>query len=240
MRKAKRGRKAAVKRTRTKRAARKRKAVSKKRGAAGGKARSSGAGRKRSAKRVMGKTRAKTKARKAAAKSKGIAAGKPRRIPKAAGKKAAAKRQPRTVTMVKRAKKETSVGKAKKATMNSIREALLKRREYLMHNLGRLTAAAAGDEKPVGDRVDDASLDLEADSTYSIAEHEAQELRLIDVALEKIAGGTYGICEECGERIEKPRLKALPYAVLCLKCKQAEEVEHVRTAPTVYGDYEEE
>ena len=217
--------------TRTRTAARKGKAASRKRGTAGGKARGSGAGKKRSAKRAMGKTQVKTKARKAAAKSKGKAAGKPRRIPQAAGKKAAAKRQPRTVTMVKG---------AKKATMNSIREALLKRREYLMHNLGRLTAAAAGDEKPVGDRVDDASLDLEADSTYSIAEHEAQELRLIDVALEKIAGGTYGICEECGERIEKPRLKALPYAVLCLKCKQAEEVEHVRTAPTVYGDYEEE
>jgi len=231
MRKAKRGRKAAVKMTRTRTAARKGKAASRKRGTAGGKARGSGAGKKRSAKRAMGKTQVKTKARKAAAKSKGKAAGKPRRIPQAAGKKAAAKRQPRTVTMVKG---------AKKATMNSIREALLKRREYLMHNLGRLTAAAAGDEKPVGDRVDDASLDLEADSTYSIAEHEAQELRLIDVALEKIAGGTYGICEECGERIEKPRLKALPYAVLCLKCKQAEEVEHVRTAPTVYGDYEEE
>jgi len=231
MRKAKRGRKAAVKMTRTRTAARKGKAASRKRGTAGGKARGSGAGKKRSAKRAMGKTQVKTKARKAAAKSKGKAAGKPRRIPQAAGKKAAAKRQPRTVTMVKG---------AKKATMNSIREALLKRREYLMHNLGRLTAAAAGDEKPVGDRVDDASLDLEADSTYSIAEHEAQELRLIDVALEKIAGGTYGICEECGERIEKPRLKALPYAVLCLKCKQAEEVERVRTAPTVYGDYEEE
>ena len=231
MRKAKRGRKAAVKMTRTRTAARKGKAASRKRGTAGGKARGSGAGKKRSAKRAMGKTQVKTKARKAAAKSKGKAAGKPRRIPQAAGKKAAAKRQPRTVTMVKG---------AKKATMNSIREALLKRREYLMHNLGRLTAAAAGDEKPVGDRVDDASLDLEVDSTYSIAEHEAQELRLIDVALEKIAGGTYGICEECGERIEKPRLKALPYAVLCLKCKQAEEVEHVRTAPTVYGDYEEE
>ena len=35
--------------------------------------------------------------------------------------------------------------------------------------------------------------------------------------------GTYGLCERCGKAIEKPRLKALPYASLCLKDKQAEE-----------------
>jgi DnaK suppressor protein len=45
----------------------------------------------------------------------------------------------------------------------------------------------------------------------------------IDKALAKIDDGTYGLCDRCGKPIEKLRLKALPYANLCIKDKQAEE-----------------
>ena len=45
----------------------------------------------------------------------------------------------------------------------------------------------------------------------------------IDRALERIGQGTYGLCERCGRPIEKARIKALPYATLCIKDKQAEE-----------------
>jgi DnaK suppressor protein len=41
----------------------------------------------------------------------------------------------------------------------------------------------------------------------------------IDRALAKIDGGTYGICEKCGQPLPKARLKALPYAALCVQCK---------------------
>jgi DnaK suppressor protein len=41
----------------------------------------------------------------------------------------------------------------------------------------------------------------------------------IDAAIAKMAKGTYGICEGCGELIGKPRLEALPYARLCIACK---------------------
>ena len=41
----------------------------------------------------------------------------------------------------------------------------------------------------------------------------------IDAALEKIVNGTYGVCERCLQPIPKPRLKALPYARLCVACK---------------------
>jgi DnaK suppressor protein len=45
----------------------------------------------------------------------------------------------------------------------------------------------------------------------------------VDRALERITEGTYGLCERCGKPIEKARIKALPYATLCIKDKQAEE-----------------
>jgi DnaK suppressor protein len=41
----------------------------------------------------------------------------------------------------------------------------------------------------------------------------------IDYALERIVATTYGSCERCFQPIPKPRLRALPYARLCVACK---------------------
>ena len=41
----------------------------------------------------------------------------------------------------------------------------------------------------------------------------------IDDALLRIDAGTYGTCERCHQPIPKPRLKALPFARLCVACK---------------------
>ncbi|HEX6596509.1 MAG TPA: TraR/DksA C4-type zinc finger protein [Acidimicrobiales bacterium] len=41
----------------------------------------------------------------------------------------------------------------------------------------------------------------------------------IDRALAKLDAGTYGVCERCGEPIKRARLKALPYASMCIACK---------------------
>jgi DnaK suppressor protein len=42
-------------------------------------------------------------------------------------------------------------------------------------------------------------------------------------ALERIADGTYGVCEVCGNPIGKNRLMVFPRATMCLTCKQREE-----------------
>ena len=81
-------------------------------------------------------------------------------------------------------------------------------------------------------QVDDAQLILREDSDKDEQADDAQEydnalslehsleLRLKDVksALEKIAEGKYGICENCGKKISEERLKACPEAKTCLKC----------------------
>jgi RNA polymerase-binding protein DksA len=41
-------------------------------------------------------------------------------------------------------------------------------------------------------------------------------LRQIEVALQKIDDGTYGVCERCGKPIGRARLEALPYAAFCI------------------------
>jgi len=44
------------------------------------------------------------------------------------------------------------------------------------------------------------------------------KLNNINLALEKIEKGKYGICEKCGKEIETERLKIYPEARFCLKC----------------------
>ncbi|HXN61896.1 MAG TPA: TraR/DksA C4-type zinc finger protein [Acidimicrobiales bacterium] len=41
----------------------------------------------------------------------------------------------------------------------------------------------------------------------------------IDDAVARVADKTYGYCERCFQPIPKPRLRALPYARLCVACK---------------------
>lgn len=45
----------------------------------------------------------------------------------------------------------------------------------------------------------------------------------VDSAMRRLDDRTYGNCERCGNPIDKARLKALPYSVLCITCKQQEE-----------------
>lgn len=49
------------------------------------------------------------------------------------------------------------------------------------------------------------------------------ELRAIESALDRINAGTYGECTRCGNIIADARLKALPYAALCIECARADE-----------------
>jgi DnaK suppressor protein len=49
---------------------------------------------------------------------------------------------------------------------------------------------------------------------------EPRELAEIDAALERIARGTYGLCEECGGPIGRQRLRAIPDAWHCVGCSQ--------------------
>jgi DnaK suppressor protein len=64
---------------------------------------------------------------------------------------------------------------------------------------------------------------FERERDLSLVNNLRDLMERIDKALAKIEDDTYGLCDRCGKPIEKLRLKALPYANLCLKDKQAEE-----------------
>lgn len=59
--------------------------------------------------------------------------------------------------------------------------------------------------------------------SLGLASNERKLLYELDDALKKIEDGTFGICEECKSLITKTRLKAVPYARLCVKCQEKRE-----------------
>ncbi len=67
----------------------------------------------------------------------------------------------------------------------------------------------------------------EREKAFILADHERRTLAQIDEALERIDNGTYGDCDECGKKINIKRLASLPYAKLCLECKEIEEREAI-------------
>jgi len=45
----------------------------------------------------------------------------------------------------------------------------------------------------------------------------------IDDALNRIDANDYGFCEDCGERINVERLRAIPWTTLCVECQRRAE-----------------
>jgi len=59
--------------------------------------------------------------------------------------------------------------------------------------------------------------------SLGLASNERKLLFELEDALKKIDEGTFGICETCKSLITKNRLKAVPYARLCMKCQEKKE-----------------
>ncbi|MBI5307374.1 MAG: TraR/DksA C4-type zinc finger protein [Planctomycetes bacterium] len=87
---------------------------------------------------------------------------------------------------------------------------------------------ASGDLSNVPIHMADVGTDnYERDLMIELIENGEEGLRNIDTALEKMDDGSYGVCEICAKKINKERLKAVPYAKLCIDCQREEEIDNV-------------
>ncbi len=73
------------------------------------------------------------------------------------------------------------------------------------------------------DLVDLASNDLDKQLLDFSSALEVNTLNKINSAITRMENGCYGVCSQCGHLINEARLKAMPYAVLCVSCKTKRE-----------------
>ena len=134
---------------------------------------------------------------------------------KAAGKKAATARKSASKKPVLDKFLEGQLAELERERANYLRQA-----ETLKAEADSLTE----DREPGDVQFDEESgegdtLAVERERDLALSAQARAAIDQIDVAIEKIHAGTYGQCDNCGTTIPKERLKALPYAALCVKCK---------------------
>jgi len=121
---------------------------------------------------------------------------------------------------------------AEKKDYRSLKAALEAQRNQIVEgldhierdNLKRSQRDAAGDLSGYSFHLADVATDnFDRELNLDLASSEQSLLNRVDGALQKLKDGTYGVCENCGKSIGLKRLKAVPYAELCIKCKEAEE-----------------
>jgi len=113
-----------------------------------------------------------------------------------------------------------------KAELDSFQNKLLDRRVQIEKNLTGTTLELDGmRELELNDEGDFAAASAEAIVDSAILVQQRKELNEIELALDKIKEGTYGICEMCEEPIGKPRLEVKNFARFCITCREINEKE---------------
>jgi RNA polymerase-binding protein DksA len=114
--------------------------------------------------------------------------------------------------------------------VEDLRESLLKEQQELRSQLAELESSTFADSQSeiTGETAfdeeyaDAGTATFERERDLSLENNVRDLLEKIEKALSRMDEGTFGLCERCGKPIEKARIKALPYANLCIKDKQAE------------------
>jgi len=100
------------------------------------------------------------------------------------------------------------------------RKTLLDMREKLLAGISENPIPEAlATQSDIGDIIDQAGDERDRELSLLLSVRDKEKLLAINEALEKLKEGTYGICEECGERIGSGRLKVMPLAKYDVSCQ---------------------
>ncbi len=106
-----------------------------------------------------------------------------------------------------------------KKTLGRLKKVLLKEREQIVGEV-RQTYVSSQEvgQDGIQDIGDEAANIYNKQILLSLNESERFRLQEVDEALDRIATGTYGVCEECGGPISLKRLEVRPVAKYCVPC----------------------
>ncbi|MEZ0393191.1 MAG: TraR/DksA family transcriptional regulator [Pseudobdellovibrionaceae bacterium] len=100
---------------------------------------------------------------------------------------------------------------------------LLDQKSSILNKSSEFKYEQALERVHISDEAEAASHDLSTNLSIHLHERDRMVLFQIDRALGKLEDGTYGQCEVCTETIGVGRLKASPFATLCVACKEEQE-----------------
>jgi DnaK suppressor protein len=135
--------------------------------------------------------------------------------------------------------RQKTVKKERTVKLEKIKAHLITRRAEIGQGMEQSLDYSDAPPLTRGDSSDLAADALDSDTTLQLAESGSRELSQIEEALRKIDDGTYGQCEVCAGDIPATRLEALPYATMCVRCKEQQEREGGDYAGGAWGAVEE-
>jgi len=113
-----------------------------------------------------------------------------------------------------------------KSELEEFQNKLLDRRVQIEKNLtGTALELDEMRDLDLSDEGDYAAASAETIIDSAILVQQRKELNEIELALDKIKNGTYGICEMCEEPIGKARLDVKNFARFCITCREINEKE---------------
>lgn len=111
-----------------------------------------------------------------------------------------------------------------KKTITRFKRILLGEREQIIGEVKQIYESSKEmGQDGIQDIGDEAANIYNKQVLLSLNENERVRLQEVDEALDRIANGAYGICEECGEPIGLKRLEVRPVAKYCVSCKAQQE-----------------
>jgi len=128
--------------------------------------------------------------------------------------------------------------------MDEIKQRLESELNHTMNRIRQLGGAvileefpgALGDYTPLADEVDVIRLNEDREMSFATRSLLVERANKLAEALERLRGGEYGFCEECGEPIAPARLRAMPEVARCVRCQ--DRVERARQFERVGGGFD--
>ncbi len=109
--------------------------------------------------------------------------------------------------------------------LERLRGYLLNEQASLREQISRLDAVPHELNVGLGNHMaEDATAAFDQATAVSLRRGKERALKEVDHALERMDVGAYGACQRCGAEIDFARLKAIPYAMLCMTCQKIVEL----------------
>ena len=111
----------------------------------------------------------------------------------------------------------------KREQIQYIKNVLVRKMDELQGASNKMVEEMKKERMELADPLDRAAIELDRLVTLIMSDRDWKLIRNIQETLTRIDAGLFGQCEDCGVKIPKTRLKAIPYATLCVRCAEQQE-----------------